>query len=408
MRYARAIVIGALTLTACGREVPAVPASPTPGSEPAALVESESILNMARGASVVSRTAELTLEQTPARLIDGETDSTWATPFGDVQQSATFSLPAPARVTAVGIATLSRRAYAVRRIRFESSLDGVNFTPLLTQVLRSGESSQLRQVPARDLMYIRALIEESHGSSATLSTLHVRGNFIQRPRLPPISGCWSVNGSESRMAEEGGSVRGTITGDGTLRLDGGSEGLVYRFAWSDGPQYGLAAVTLTPDGRHLTGMKWHERAEPYTFGQTWFGETHPGCAPSVPASDETARLWLKRAGWYPLYGLHFDDRDQLIVDQSRAALDLIARLLNTSQKIQLTAHEMRAASPEANRKLSERRLVSLRDVLTRDGADVRRIGFLAAGSDHQPLRMPSELILAMYSMVDIRVAGSGV
>ncbi len=408
MRYAPAIALGLLALIACSREVPpASPSSPSPG-EPVSLVESESILNMARGASVVSRTGELTLEQTPARLIDGETDSTWTTPPNDVQQSATFSLPARARITAVGIATFNRRAYAVRKLRFESSLDGVTFKPLLTQVLREAEIVQLKEVPATDLQYIRLIIDESHGASGTLSTLHVRGSFLAPPSLPPIAGCWSVNGSASRIVEERGTVRGTITRDSTLRMEGGSEHLVYRFAWADGPQYGLAAVTLTPDGRHLTGMKWHERAEPFTFGQTWFGEQLPGCASPVATSDEIARLWLKRAGWYPLYGLHFDDRDQLIVGTSAAALDLIARLLATSAKIQLTAHEMRGASPEANRKQCERRLTSLRDVLTRGGADMRRIGFLPAGSDNQPLRMPSELILGMYSMVDIRVAGSGV
>ncbi len=363
---------------------------------------------MARGASVVSRTAEITLEQTPARAIDGEPDSLWTTPANDAQQSATFSFPARARITAIGIGTLNHQAYAVRKLRYESSLDGVSFKPLLTQILSEGEAAHLDQVPPTEARYVRVLIDESHGSSATITTLHVRGSLIDRPELPDISGCWSINEAQSGIIQDRGTVRGTITRDGTLRLEGGSERLVYRFAWIDGPQHGLAAVTLTPDGRHLTGMKWHERAEPFTFGENWFGDKAPGCVPSVQATDAVARLWLKKAGWYPLYGLHFDERDQLILQESTAALDLIVRLLGSSDKVQLTSHEMRGSTPEANRKRTERRIQSLREVLTRSGADIRRIGFLPAGSDIQSPRMPSELILSMYSMVDIRVAGSGV
>jgi len=365
-------------------------------------------MSLVRGASVVSRTAELTLEQTPARMIDGEPESAWTTPANDIQQSATFSLPAPARITGIGTTTLARLAYAASKVRFESSLDGVTFKPLLTQTSGKQSSDQFTQVPPTEAQYIRVIIDEAHGAFATLTTLHVRGAFLGRPQLADVSGCWSINGAPSRFTSERGTVRGTIARDGTLLAEGGSDQFVYRLAWIDGPQYGLAAMTLTPGGGHLTGMKWHERAEPFTFGESWFGEETPGCAPAVPTTDSVARLWLKKAGWYPLYGLHFDERDQLIVQESTAALDLIVRLLGSSGKVQLTSHEMRGSTPEANRKRTERRIQSLREVLTRSGADIRRIGFLPAGSDNQTPRMPSELILSMYSMVDIRVAGSGV
>jgi hypothetical protein len=401
----RAVVLACVLaiLGGCRRDAvqPAEPPAPTQQ-----LPEAENLLTMPRGASIVSRTGELTLEQTPIRLIDGEPDSHWTTPVRDLRQSTVAALAAPARITGIGVNTLARDIYAARNIRIESSLDGTTFTPLAKITLTDKALTQLVDVTPTDAQYLRLSIDDPAGVFGTLTTLHVRGKFLRAASLGDLSGHWSINGARANFETEHGTVRGSIERDGTLLMEGGAESLVYRFAWIDGPLHGLAAVTLTPDGRHLSGMKWHERAEPLTFAECWFGDRVPDGKSDAPQNDAVARQWLKKEGWYPIYGLRFDERDQLDVARSAAALDFIVRVLAKSEKIQLTAHEMRAGSPEASRAATERRIQSLRDILTRGGTDMRRIAFLAAGSDNPPPRMPSELILGMYSMVDIRVSGS--
>jgi hypothetical protein len=402
----RVIVLACVLAILGGCRRTAVPPAEPAEARSQLLPDAENLLTMPHGASIVSRTGELTLEQTPIRLIDGEPDSHWTTPARDLRQSAVAALAAPARITAIGVTTLGRDIYAARNVRVESSLDGTTFGPLAKITLTGQELTKLVDVKPTDAQYLRVSIDDATGVFATLTTLHVRGTFLRAASLGDLSGHWSINGARTNFETVQGTVRGSIERDGTLLMEGGAEGLVYRFAWIDGPLHGLAAVTLTPDGRHLSGMKWHERAEPLTFAECWFGDRVPDGRRDPAQNDAVARQWLKKVGWYPVYGLRFNARDQLDVAQSAAALDFIVRVLAKSEKVQLTAHEMRAGSPEASRAATERRIQSLRDTLARGGTDMRRIAFLAAGSDNPPPRMPSELILGMYSMVDIRVAGS--
>ena len=362
---------------------------------------------MARGASVLSRTAEMTLEQTPARLIDGERESHWTTPPGDIQQSCILTLPAPARITSFGAGTFDRKAFATKTVRIETSLDGTTFKPAATLTLEPKLGPQMKDVTPVDAQYVRVSIDANHGGGfAALTSIDATGQYLRAPVLPDIAGCWAVNGAPALLERSGNAVRGTLQWEGLLQFDGGAADGYYRFAWADGPYFGFAAITLTPDGRHFTGMKWHERPEPLTFGTTWFADRVRGCPAGQLDPDAVARLWLRRTSYFPLYGLRFDERDRLVVAESEVALQLVSRVAAKSQRIKLTANELREATPAANRARTDARIASLREELTRRGLDPSRVDYISAGNDNPPARLPSDLILGMLSVVDIRVAGS--
>ena len=393
-------------LASCGREV-AVPAAEKNTAPVPAAATKDNLLVMARGASVLSRTAEMTLEQTPARLIDGEPESHWTTPPGDIQQSCVLTLPAPARITSFGAGTFDRKPFAAKTVRIETSLDGTKYSPATTLTLTPKLGPQMKSVTPVEAQYVRVSIDENHGGPyAALTSIDATGQFLRAPLLPDVAGCWAVNGAPALLERSGNAVRGTLMWEGLLQFDGGADDAYYRFAWADGPYFGFAAITLTPDGRHFTGMKWHERAEPLTFGTNWFAERAAGCPAQKVDPDAVARLWLRRTSYFPLYGLRFDAHDRLVVSESELALQQIARIAAKSQRIKLTANELRAASPEASRTRTDARIASLRAELARRGLDQSRIDYVSAGSDNPPARLPSDLILGMLSVVDIRVAGS--
>lgn len=395
-------------LAACGDRAP-LAQKPTPeGAATAADPEKTNLLSMARGASILSRTGELTLEQTPARTIDGDATSTWTTPPRDVQQSCVLTLPARARITSFGAATASRPAFAAKNVRFETSVDGVNFITTATMALKAEPAMQTQRVPPVEAQFVRFSIENGRGDYVSLTGLQAHGQLLAASQLPSIHGCWEVNGAQASLQKNGNAVHGWIDWEGTLLLTGGAADHYYRFAWIDGPQYGLALMTVTPDGRHFTGLKWHERAEPLTFGTTWFADKGSECDAKGTDAAAVAQLWLERAGRFPLYGLRFDAQDHLAVADSETSIALILAIAGKSQRVTLTANELREATPAANRARTDLRISSLRAELARRGLDPARVDYISAGSNNPPERLPSELTLGMYSAVDIRVAGPAV
>jgi hypothetical protein len=408
LRHA-AVAATLLLLASCGGEQVA-PSVPVPVAAQPAVADAEprNLASMIRGGAIVSRTGEMMLEQTPVRLIDGDVSSHWTTPPADLQQSCVISLAAPARLTGFGLGTFEKQNLAVKRVRIETSLDGRTFTPAASMSLTASDAIQDQKVTPVDARYIRLSIDEGYGTGyAALSALQAYGSFLTEPGLADIAGCWEINGAQASIQRSGNAVSGWIEWEGMLHLSGGAAtGPFYRFAWADGPQFGLAAITLTPDGKHMSGMKWHERAEPLTFGTSWFGTKGTECNALGSDPDAVARLWLQRTSTFPLYGLQFDARDQLVADGSEATLALISRIVAASRGVSLVASELREKTPAANRAKTDVRIRSLRDALSRRGIDTSKISWVSAGSDTPAPRMASELTLDMTSAVVIRVAGS--
>lgn len=132
--------------------------------------ERGNLLNIALGASVVSRTAEMTLEQSAVRAIDGDPGTMWASPPDDgAHQVLVYALPARTRVEQIGIQTPHAPVFHIVSAQVDSSTDGVNFTPLI--LLKPSDKTPELQlfpvVPPRDIVYLR------------LTTLEAPGRFAQ-------------------------------------------------------------------------------------------------------------------------------------------------------------------------------------------------------------------------------------
>lgn len=406
MRRLAPVLVAAMLAAACREQAPphAEKRAAKPVRPPATGDETErgNLLTMVRGASAISRTAELTLDQSALRAIDGNPDSAWNSPPSDgKQQTLVFALPARTTVDKLGILTPQQNHFRVTEIQFDSSVDGVNFTPAGKFKLGVTADPQLFPIAPREMVYVRLTTIAVAGRFARIQSVLVRGSSQETPKQQPISGCWSMNALLANFTSDRGRVTGTLGGDHPLVFDGGTDGLMYRLAWLSGPAWGFAAINTAPDGKHLSGLRWYEEPMLYSSAESWFGD-RTKCEVTQPR--DIGEAFMKRAGRYPLFGLRFDSDGALVAGESAAALDWLAGFArrHSSQQLRLLSREYRLPSAEQNRKRSQARLDSLQAALQKRGIDTAKFDWVAMGSDTPREKMEDDLMRTMYSVVELQ------
>jgi F5/8 type C domain len=406
-RLAPVLVVVAMLAAACREPAPPQAAKRTakPVRPPATRDEMErgNLLTMVLGASAISRTAELTLDQSALRAIDGNPDSAWNSPPSDgKQQTLVFALPARTTVDKLGILTPQQNHFRVTEIQFDSSVDGVNFTPVGKFKLGVTDDPQLFPIVPREMVYVRLTTLAIAERFARIQSVLVRGSSQETPKQQPISGCWSMNALPASFTSDRGRVTGTLGGDHPLFFDGGTDGLMYRFAWLSGPAWGFAAINTAPDGKHLSGLRWYEEPMIYSSAESWFGDRTKCEATQQP--QDIGEAFMKRAGRYPLLGLRFDSDGALVAGESAAALDWLAGFArrHSSQQLRLLSREYRLPGADQNRKRSQARLDSLKAALQKRGIDTAKFDWVAMGSDTPREKMEDDLMRTMYSVVELQ------
>ena len=404
MRVRAALLVALSALLGC-EETPAPPPPALPEitqthpsqRPPIPDIDEDNLLNMAFGASVVSRTAEQNLENSAAHAIDGISLTSWRSPPGSAQETFILSLPTRAAVTRVGVTT-SEFEEIPTAVRFEASLDGMTWRDVTTVALESNAGPQMKSVPRFEARYLRLHTVAPAGTVfARVRSFHAIGTELERPKTRSVGGCWTINGFAAQFAQNGAHVTGVIETDPPTVLEGGFDGRVAMMMWMQGPMWGYAPITLSPDAAHLTGMKFYEELDTHHAGEGWFGERCDDRSAGGPAVRMPAIRWLDRAKRYSAFGLAFDANDRLILDLSASALDVIASL-NPSR---IVAYEQREDTPEKNLAHTKARLQSLRAALQSRGVDVHRLELIAKGSEWNGPPISCALQRLMTSRVDI-------
>lgn len=362
----------------------------------------DNLLNIAYGASVISRTAENDLESSAVHGIDGMTNTRWSSPPGNPNQTLVFAFAAPARVEQLGITTVSRAAEVPAKIRWEASDDLRTWREVLVMKPVEQGTPQLMSVQPFDALFLRMTVIEPKEPNAHFNSIHAIGHEIAPPEPKSFAGCWTINGQRASFEQHGAHIRGVIEGDQPTYVDGGTDGRVARLMWTKGPMWGYAAATVTPDATHLSALLFHKNPLTGFVGGAWFGER---CTAASHPSAVNPRVFLDRAGHYTLNGLLFDDREQLVESLSRHALDELVQTLASapSQRFRIEAHEFRGANADENRQRTSARIASLRGALQTRGVDVSKIEFAAGGSTWNIAETPFAVQRLLWSRVDLAV-----
>jgi hypothetical protein len=362
---------------ACRRETPASQQPLDPMLDDSA--ERASLTNIAYGATIVSRTGEAFLGVAADTAIDGSPETFWANPPHDLPQSLVVALPARARIDRVGVRTSNRRDLAANHVQFDGSVDGAAWKPIAT--ISSGVTNlpQWFNVAPADASFLRVTMLDGRPSDVRLNSILAHGRELEPARIGAVDGCWSINGSPAYFESHGGRILGVVTvGNQPLYLDGGVLGRVYRFVWIRGNDYGLALVTVSADGKHLTGLPWHEEAIPLFRADPWFGERCAAGAPHPAVRDDVPLALLRRVGRYSVFGGYIP---------------------HLSIPMQIVVHEFREATPEGNKQHAERVAQALGAVLHAPP----NVTFVAAGSDNPRQQVVTEPMRVMYSSVDVEI-----
>jgi hypothetical protein len=356
------------------------------------------LLELSRGAAVVSRTGEAALTVSAVRAIDGDDKSIWTNPPENLRQTLVFSLPAPARIDQLGLTTAAKPPNEIRSAHFELSEDGQQFVDAGTFSFGLSARPQLFAIKPATARYVRVTtLAGGSQSYLQINTVHAIGSLLEAPRAASIDGCWSINELPAAFTQKGSFVEGSV---GDKLVEGGSDGRFYRFAWIRGPQYGLAAVSLTPDGKHLGGIVWHEEAiqSAMFLADDWLGNRCGGQAPPPVRTGESPVLqtYLQRFGYFPLYGLRFDDNGRLDEAESAATLDRITSFLKPN--VRFVAHELIRDPATAQTKLD-----TLRAALQKRGVTLAGIDFVSMGNRDPRRPADIDLTRAMYGTVELQI-----
>lgn len=407
----RAVLMLAIAATlACGREPQRQPADAprrgpimSPDQIPRREVP-EDVANLAHGSTVVDRTGELSLGASPFAAIDSDIYTNWVSPPQDLVQSATIALGVRTRIERVGFdyAMEPLPPAAVRKMRFESSVDGKTFTPLVTMNSREDAARQWIPVPPTEATYIRVTMEETFGdkASSVVAEIMAAGTELAEWRRPDINGQWKLNNLRASFVEKAGQVFGKIEMDPPMLLEGGWEGRILRFSWlRANNQWGYGLLTVTPDGKSLNGTYWHESPISPFQGPAWFGEK-TGMDAMVP-TDGVLEGWLTKYGRAPLYALSFKG-DDLDGADSGPTLDRIARIVaaHPTAKFALAGYEVRETDAARASARAKKRVDTLLAALKARGVDVARIESRVVGND-KSLIQNDDMQRVIHSRIDL-------
>ena len=390
-------------------EAPATATSVAAPAPPADANEHDNLASLANGGAVVDRTGEAYLDVSAVNLIDSNPQTYWLNPPHDLPQSVTIALPAPARVTRVGLRTAPGGDFAVRKAAIESSTDGRTFKPLGDVAPKEGGDVQFFDFPATAATHLRVTVISGavKDHDLRLDSVVVRGSESAPLARATLAGAWRVNGRATALAQRSNHVTGAMEmSDLPMRLEGGFDrGRMLRLLYLRGNDYGLAAVGVSPDGRHLSGLTWHEEPIPLFHGDSWFGEATT--APATSATTDARQFaidHLRRTGRFPLFGLAFRDDSTLDAAASDDALAIIANLVATAPvPLRVVSHEFREATPQANRARAQRALDALRGELARRGVNVNALQWITLGSEHPRQDADTDTVRALYSSVDLEI-----
>lgn len=401
----RCVATALLLLVNCAKPEPAPDAArPGHGKLPTDLVaEQTNLLDMTRGATLVSRTGEAALPVSAINVIDGNPDTFWTPPAHDYPQSMVISLGVPTRIDRVGFRSITYSGYQAEHVIFEHSVDGAAWQPLVTMTARRVDEAQWADVAPAEAGYLRVTVPDTKiaGRDARLETLFARGTEIGQRHESPLDGCWSMNGISASFAQKGTSATGVVAQRVPVFLAGGTDGRMWRFNWIRGNDYGYTAVTVAPDGKHLSALNWHEEAIPLFAALPWFGER---AACEAKPRDDVLIAVLRRAGHVSMFALRFDVSGQLLAASSKEDLQSLANITRTAPRpLRIVAHEFRQPDAKRNKEIAEGEIASLRQALATLGADVAHIDWLAAGSDAPRQKPESTAARAIYSSVEVEV-----
>jgi outer membrane protein OmpA-like peptidoglycan-associated protein len=395
----------AVVVVACGKKESATPpaasttttASTAASSSNATLTvpeEKPSLIAFSSGALIVQKPQQYSDSWSAFWLLDDKAASGWATPENVIApQTIVIALPERTQLDSLSFDTshIDGDGRGAKDISVEMSDTSATsgFQPIASVSLQDKADNQsfpvTVQVPGR---WLRVIVKNNHGSPQYTELFEIRGfgkQLTQTP-FPDASGTYETNFGKFHLKQEGTSVTGCYEHNDGL-LNGGIEGRVMKFTWTEGAEKkGPAIMVFSPDQKQMFGLWWYD-GQTEGNGSDWSGtkiSNEVGSCPHWAGTGAEAQMTkdLEDFGRTRIYGINFDTDSDVIKPESKSTLDKIAAVMKAKPdwKLRVEGHTDASGGDAHNNQLSQKRAESVKAYLVTSGIDAARLTSSGLGS----------------------------
>ncbi|MBV8547509.1 MAG: OmpA family protein, partial [Acidobacteria bacterium] len=356
--------------------------------------ETPSLISFSSGALVVQKPQEYSEGWSAFWLLDDKATSGWATPENSIApQTIVIALPERTQLDRLSFDTGSidgdGRGAKDITVEMSDTSATAGFQQIAAVSLQDRADNQSfpvsAQVPGR---WLRVVVKNNHGSPQYIELMEIRGFGKQLTQTPfaDASGTYDTNYGKFHLKQEGTSVTGCYEHSDGL-LNGGIEGRVMKFMWSEGKDHnGPALMVFTPDGKRMFGLWWYE-GQSDANGSVWDGtkiSNEVGSCPHWSGTGAEAQMTkdLEELGRTRIYGINFDTDSDTIKPESKPTLDKITALMKAKPdwKLRVEGHTDSSGNDAHNNDLSQKRAASVKAYLVAAGIPDARLTPVGLGS----------------------------
>ena len=325
-------------------------------------------------------------------LLDELPSTGWATKKGDVTPKVfVFELADMSQVTRVGFSTakVEGPGMGAKNVKVEIS-DTKNgpYTLIATPALEKVKDHQMfaLKTPATG-RYLRMTVQDNWGDPQYIEIMDVfaYGKVVSRRPLPDNSGVFNSSCCNLfHMQQQGSAVNGCYEYKYGLIENGGFDGRVLRFNWSEADdkgvrQSGPAMLIFADDGQSFTGYWWWPQDAGKSPSGRWDGKRVSrvvgSCPQWKPGVGNVVVDQLKNEGRARLYGILFDTDSDHLKDESKPTLDSLIAAAKTQPtwSFGIEGYTDNVGGDAHNQTLSEKRAASVKAYLVAAGVDAKRL-----------------------------------
>lgn len=375
-----------------------------PVTRPAQAVESSAqsnLLSWGAGALVVQAPPSYsdTGSWSPESLLDELTSTGWATKSGDLTPKVfVFEMAAKSTITSLAFDTANvespgRSAKSVK-VEISDRADG-GFTLIAAPSLAQARDQQkfALKTPATG-RYLRLTVLNNWGDAKYMEVMNVYA-YGKPSKMEPLkdnSGMFSSSYGNFHLQQTGSAVNGCYEWKNGLIENGGFDGRVLRFTWTEGEVGGArhggpAMLVFSDDGQSFTGYWWNDGGKDGPPSGRWIGKrvsADVGSCPYWKPGANSVVQQLSREGRARLYGILFDTDSDHLKPESKPTLDALiaAAQAQPSWNFAIEGYTDNVGGDAHNQTLSEKRALSVKTYLVGAGVAAGRLTTQGFGASH--------------------------
>jgi outer membrane protein OmpA-like peptidoglycan-associated protein len=328
----------------------------------------------------------------PEVLLDEFPDTGWATKDGDLTPKVfVFELAEKSEISslAFNMAQVENPERGAKDVKVEiSDSKSGPYTVIATPTLAKVKDHQkfVLKTPATG-RYLRLTAINNWGDPKYMEIMDVYayGKPLAKRVLPDNSGAFSSSYGKFHMQQTGSTVSGCYEHKYGLIENGGFDGRVLRFTWSEADadggkrESGPAIVVFADDGQSFTGYWWYDRNMNGHPSGRWEGQRvskQVGFCPYwKPGAGNGVVDQLKSEGRARLYGILFDTDSDHLKDESKPTLDSLVAAAKAQPlwSFGIEGYTDNVGGDAHNQTLSEKRAAAVKGYLVTAGVSAARL-----------------------------------